>query len=95
MAALSEGTSIDDANHAIRLRSFTLPVDERENERWKSAKHSFLFQVHSHFLCNAAGRCIIGMNKRNHAPQLAPRVVATVHPSSLLRQPDEESRERE
>jgi len=26
---------------------------------------------------------------------LAPRVVATVHPSSLLRQPDEESRERE
>lgn len=27
--------------------------------------------------------------------QLAPRVVATVHPSSLLRQPDEESRRRE
>jgi uracil-DNA glycosylase family protein len=27
--------------------------------------------------------------------QLAPKVVATVHPSSLLRQPDEESRERE
>jgi uracil-DNA glycosylase len=27
--------------------------------------------------------------------KLAPRVVATVHPSSLLRQPDEESRERE
>jgi uracil-DNA glycosylase len=27
--------------------------------------------------------------------QFAPRVVATVHPSSLLRQPDEESRERE
>ena len=27
--------------------------------------------------------------------ELAPRVVATVHPSSLLRQPDEESRERE
>ena len=27
--------------------------------------------------------------------RLAPRVVATVHPSSLLRQPDEESRERE
>jgi len=26
---------------------------------------------------------------------LAPKVVATVHPSSLLRQPDEESRERE
>ncbi|MFL6589972.1 MAG: UdgX family uracil-DNA binding protein [Chthoniobacterales bacterium] len=26
---------------------------------------------------------------------LAPRVLATVHPSSLLRQPDEESRERE
>ncbi len=26
---------------------------------------------------------------------LAPRVIATVHPSSLLRQPDEESRERE
>jgi DNA polymerase len=25
----------------------------------------------------------------------APKVVATVHPSSLLRQPDEESRERE
>lgn len=27
--------------------------------------------------------------------ELAPRVVATVHPSSLLRQPDEESRHRE
>jgi len=27
--------------------------------------------------------------------KLAPKVVATVHPSSLLRQPDEESRERE
>jgi len=27
--------------------------------------------------------------------RLAPKVVATVHPSSLLRQPDEESRERE
>jgi uracil-DNA glycosylase family protein len=27
--------------------------------------------------------------------KLAPRVLATVHPSSLLRQPDEESRERE
>lgn len=27
--------------------------------------------------------------------ELAPRVIATVHPSSLLRQPDEESRERE
>src|SRR6202171_6153064 len=27
--------------------------------------------------------------------KFAPRVVATVHPSSLLRQPDEESRERE
>ena len=26
---------------------------------------------------------------------LVPKVVATVHPSSLLRQPDEESRERE
>jgi len=29
------------------------------------------------------------------ASELAPKVVATVHPSSLLRQPDEESRERE
>jgi DNA polymerase len=27
--------------------------------------------------------------------KLAPRILATVHPSSLLRQPDEESRERE
>jgi uracil-DNA glycosylase len=27
--------------------------------------------------------------------KLAPRVLATVHPSSLLRQPDEDSRERE
>jgi uracil-DNA glycosylase family protein len=27
--------------------------------------------------------------------KLAPKVVATVHPSSLLRQPDEESRQRE
>jgi uracil-DNA glycosylase family protein len=27
--------------------------------------------------------------------ELAPKIVATVHPSSLLRQPDEESRERE
>jgi DNA polymerase len=27
--------------------------------------------------------------------KLAPRVLATVHPSSLLRQPDEESRQRE
>ena len=27
--------------------------------------------------------------------RLAPKVMATVHPSSLLRQPDEESRERE
>ncbi len=27
--------------------------------------------------------------------KLAPKIVATVHPSSLLRQPDEESRERE
>jgi DNA polymerase len=27
--------------------------------------------------------------------KLAPKVVATAHPSSLLRQPDEESRERE
>jgi uracil-DNA glycosylase len=29
------------------------------------------------------------------ASELAPKVLATVHPSSLLRQPDEESRERE
>lgn len=29
------------------------------------------------------------------ASEVAPKVVATVHPSSLLRQPDEESRERE
>ena len=27
--------------------------------------------------------------------EIAPRILATVHPSSLLRQPDEESRERE
>jgi uracil-DNA glycosylase len=27
--------------------------------------------------------------------KFAPRVLATVHPSSLLRQPDEESRKRE
>jgi DNA polymerase len=27
--------------------------------------------------------------------EVAPKVIATVHPSSLLRQPDEESRERE
>jgi DNA polymerase len=27
--------------------------------------------------------------------KFAPRVLATVHPSSLLRQPDEESRQRE
>jgi uracil-DNA glycosylase family 4 len=27
--------------------------------------------------------------------EIAPKVLATVHPSSLLRQPDEESRERE
>jgi DNA polymerase len=27
--------------------------------------------------------------------KFAPRVLATVHPSSMLRQPDEESRERE
>jgi DNA polymerase len=27
--------------------------------------------------------------------KLAPKVLATVHPSSLLRQPDEASRERE
>jgi uracil-DNA glycosylase len=27
--------------------------------------------------------------------KVAPRVLATVHPSSLLRQPDEESRQRE
>ena len=27
--------------------------------------------------------------------EIAPKVIATVHPSSLLRQPDEESRERE
>jgi uracil-DNA glycosylase family 4 len=29
------------------------------------------------------------------SPKFAPRVLATAHPSSLLRQPDEESRERE
>ena len=29
------------------------------------------------------------------ASELAPKVVATMHPSSLLRQPDEESRKRE
>jgi DNA polymerase len=27
--------------------------------------------------------------------EIAPKILATVHPSSLLRQPDEESRERE
>jgi DNA polymerase len=27
--------------------------------------------------------------------KIAPRVLATVHPSSLLRQPDEQSRQRE
>jgi DNA polymerase len=27
--------------------------------------------------------------------EIAPKVLATVHPSSLLRQPDEESRKRE
>jgi uracil-DNA glycosylase family protein len=49
-----------------------------------------------------AGRAIFGPSFRVTrergkvlSSKLAPRVVATVHPSSLLRQPDEESRERE
>jgi uracil-DNA glycosylase family protein len=49
-----------------------------------------------------AGRAIFGPSFRVTrergkvlSSKLAPRVVATVHPSSLLRHPDEESRERE
>jgi uracil-DNA glycosylase len=53
-------------------------------------------------LGSTAGQTIFGPNFRVTkergkvlSSRLAPRVVATVHPSSLLRQPDEESRERE
>lgn len=49
-----------------------------------------------------AGQTIFGLSFRVTkergkvlSSQLAPRVLATVHPSSLLRQPDEESRHRE
>ena len=53
-------------------------------------------------LGSTAGQTIFGpsfrvMKERGKvlSSRLAPRVVATVHPSSLLRQPDEASRERE
>jgi uracil-DNA glycosylase family protein len=53
-------------------------------------------------LGSTAGQAIFGPSFRVTrergkllSSKLAPRVVATVHPSSLLRQPDEESRERE
>jgi uracil-DNA glycosylase family 4 len=53
-------------------------------------------------LGSTAGQAIFGPSfrvtkKRGKvlSSRLAPRVVATVHPSSLLRQPDEKSRERE
>jgi len=49
-----------------------------------------------------AAQAIFGSGVPRHArlgkalsSKLAPRVLGTVHPSSLLRQPDEESRERE
>jgi uracil-DNA glycosylase len=53
-------------------------------------------------LGSTAGQAIFGPSFRVTrergkvlSSKLAPKVVATVHPSSLLRQPDEESRERE
>jgi uracil-DNA glycosylase len=53
-------------------------------------------------LGSTAGQAIFGPSFRVTrqrgkllSSKLAPRVVATVHPSSLLRQPDEESRRRE
>jgi DNA polymerase len=53
-------------------------------------------------LGSTAGQTVFGpsfrvMKQRGKllSSKLAPRVVATVHPSSLLRQPDEASRERE
>src|SRR5437867_8126772 len=53
-------------------------------------------------LGSTAGQAILGPSFRVTrergkilSSKLAPKVVATVHPSSLLRQPDEESRERE
>src|SRR5213083_1005243 len=53
-------------------------------------------------LGSTAGQAIFGPSFRVTrergkllSAKLAPKVVATVHPSSLLRQPDEESRERE
>jgi uracil-DNA glycosylase family protein len=53
-------------------------------------------------LGSTAGQAIFGPSFRvTHergkalSSKLSPKVVATVHPSSLLRQPDEESRERE
>ncbi len=53
-------------------------------------------------LGSTAGQAIFGPSFRVTrergkvlSSRLAPKVVATVHPSSLLRQPDEESRERE
>src|ERR1700682_1114237 len=39
--------------------------------------------------------CVTRERGKVLSSKFAPRVVATVHPSSLLRQPDEESRERE
>src|SRR3989441_4845640 len=53
-------------------------------------------------LCATAAQAIFGPRFRVTrergkvlSSKLAPRVLATVHPSSLLRQPDEESRQRE
>jgi hypothetical protein len=40
------------------------------------------------------GETIRGAGGKVLESEFAPKVVATVHPSSLLRQPDEESRER-
>ena len=139
MGWLQSPIALSHASSSSAIVRQPLLPSNRKNKRGKSAKNRFLLDLHSVFLCDAARRRIIGMNKRNHALQFqitkgmtphrscgfgrespapiiriesisnfdffcsidllsskfAPRVLATVHPSSLLRQPDEESRERE
>ena len=69
MGWLQSPIALSHASSSSAIVRQPLLPSNRKNKRGKSAKNRFLLDLHSVFLCDAARRRIIGMNKRNHALQ--------------------------
>ncbi len=78
----------------IRMRKSLVHIGDIGRVRHGDAKVVFSFNAFQRIPA-ISGQSITRERGKVLESELAPRVVTTVHPSSLLRQPDEEARARE